>query len=142
MYGSCHFSLKILGGKDGHVSAEPKGQFPIRHGDDGMGEPCPKAQALLLRVGLSARGAHSTPKRNLANPVFAINGTPLAKRNTVIVASAKMENIAEKRNTPRMTFSLALMNTYRFFILFCYVSPNLDSCVACICIVDVLKVFH
>ena len=68
-------------------------------------------------VGLSARGAQSLPKINFANPVFAMNGTPLTKRNTVIVASARMENIAEKRNTPRMTFSLAFINPYRFFIL-------------------------
>ena len=53
----------------------------------------------------------------VSETVMEANGTPLTKRNTVIVASARMENIAEKRNTPRMTFSLAFINPYRFFIL-------------------------
>ena len=49
-----------------------------------------------------------------------VSGVPFIAKTgfaKFIFGSARMENIAEKRNTPRMTFSLAFINPYRFFIL-------------------------
>ena len=71
-----------------------------------------------------------------------MNGMPLTNRNTVIVTRARIENTAEKRNTPRITFSLALINPYKLFILLGEVAPLDNRLIAGVHIIDVFKVIE